>query len=131
MTPMWWTRDLLIGDAGPDVEAVQRILGLVTTGDYDLTTALAVRGVQRLAGLETTGAVDNPTAVAIGPRSTDSLTPQWYQGEPLYPGDQGYDLVVPHGDESWLRRFQGHHGVAPTGVIDETTARLLGALEAR
>lgn len=125
---MWWTRVLGCGDRGPDVSIVQLKLGLVDSGDFDLGTALAVRGLQSAMGLEASGFVDELTAQAIGPRATDEFAPAWYEGEPLFPGDQRYELVLGDRDEWWLRRFQGNHGLRPTGVIDDTTARLLGAL---
>ena len=129
MPPLWWSRPLVCGDSGPDVEAVQRKLGLPVTGEFDLSTVFAVRGFQKSVGLDGTGEVDAATAAALGPRATDALTPDWYPGEPLYPGFQAYDLVLGDHDEAWLRRLQGTHGLPPTGVIDEPTARLIGALQ--
>lgn len=128
MPPLWWSRVLVCGDRGPDVEAVQRKLGLPVTGEFDLSTTFAVRGFQKAEGLAGTGEVDEITAAALGPRAADRLVPEWYPGEPLFPGDQGYDLVLGDRDEAWLRRLQGTHGLPPTGVIDEPTARLIGAL---
>lgn len=129
--PRWWTRVLVIGDMGPDVLAIQRILGLPHTSEYDLMVAMTVRAVQVEAGLPANGIVDADTAKAIGPRATDELAPEWYEGETLYPGDQAYDLVMErhNGDEAWLRRLQGNHGMLPTGLIDEATALLLGGRE--
>jgi hypothetical protein len=125
--PFWWSRDIREGDVGGDVRTVQRILGMVPTGEFKADTAMAVRGLQHDCGLAVTGEVDEMTARRIGPRTTDSLMPEWYKGTPLFPGQPAYDLVV--SDESWLRRLQGNHHMPPTGVIDEATALMLGAME--
>lgn len=126
--PLWWSRPLKAGDSGPDVEVVQRKLGMVVTGVYDDTTASAVRGAQRQVGLEPTGVVYPSTAEALGPQAGDGLVPDWYKGEPLLPGTQHWRLVMGDRDEAWLRRFQGNHGLPPDGVITERVAVLLGAL---
>lgn len=125
---MWWTRTLGCGDEGPDVEVVQRKLGMVVTGFFDLSTAISVRGLQDYASLPTTGFVDEDTARALGPRAIDHLAPKWFEGEDIRPGDQLWDAVMGNRDEKWLRRFQGQHRIEPTGVINERTAQLLHAL---
>jgi hypothetical protein len=124
--PLWWWRTIRAGDKGGDVRTVQRILGLIPSGDYDTGLAMAVRGLQHDCGLATTGEVDELTARRIGPRSTDNLMPDWYKGAPLHAGEPAYDLVVP--DPAWLRRIQGNHSMVPTGIIDEATALMLGAM---
>lgn len=127
MTPLWWHRVLQLGDSGPDVVAVQSILGGPACGVFDKYTHMLVKGAQVAAGIPADGVVDEATARAIGPRATDALVPEWYKGEPLCPGTQGFRLVLPHHDEAWLRRFQGNHSLTVNGCIDEETARALSA----
>lgn len=127
MTPLWWRRTLTVGDRGPAVSVVQRKLGMPTSGLYDQGTAIAVRGLQADVGLPTSGDVDELTARWLGPRATDGVIPDWYNGEPVYPREQRYAVVLQGHSESWLRRFQGNHDIEPTGMIDEQTAILLGA----
>lgn len=130
--PVWFRRPLGEGDAGPDVLIVQRKLGLLLTGVADLAFTLVVRGFQSGVGLPVSGVVDEATAAALGEQAGWGLLPDWYKGEPLCPGDQGYELVlaVIGGDgPDAVKRFQGQHGLVPTGVVDETTARLVAAME--
>lgn len=127
MTPLWWHRPLRLGDTGPDVVAVQTILGGPVGGVFDKYTHMLVRGAQTAAGIPPDGVVDEATAQAIGPRATDALVPDWYKGTPLLPGTQGFSRVLPHHDEAWVRRFQGNHSLTVTGFIDEDTARALSA----
>lgn len=125
--PLWWSRPLAPGDTGRDVEVVQRKLALRVTGVFDESTAIALRGAQRALGVAETGVVDEETAERFGPRAEDGLLPEWWVS-PLQPGSEGWVRVLGERDESWLRRMQGQHGLTPDGVIDESTARLLGAL---
>jgi len=125
--PLWWSRTICEGDTGGDVRTVQRILGLVPTGTFSADVAMAVRGLQHDCGLAVTGEVDELTARRIGPRTVDSIMPDWYKGKPLSPGEPAYDLVV--ADPAWLRRLQGNHAMTPTGIIDAPTALMLGAME--
>jgi peptidoglycan hydrolase-like protein with peptidoglycan-binding domain len=129
VSPLWWVRTIRIHDFGADVRAVQQICGLPQSGLYDYDTALTVRGAQLLLGLPPTGEVDEATAVHLGPRSDDDLAPEWYKDEPLYPGSPEYDVVTgPMGGEAAVRRTQGQYGLAPTGIIDQQTALILGAI---
>ncbi len=52
---------LRVGDTGPEVLAVQRVLGVATTGVYDLDTREAVKAAQSQAGLASTGVVASRT----------------------------------------------------------------------
>ncbi|WP_083283625.1 peptidoglycan-binding protein [Humibacillus sp. DSM 29435] len=52
---------LRVGDSGPEVIAVQRVLGVATTGVYDLDTREAVKAAQSQAGLASTGVVASRT----------------------------------------------------------------------
>lgn len=128
MKPTWFTRTLSLGDSGPDVVAVQRKLGLEQTGVFDTTLEVAVRGAQRVLGYEPTGYVDVALALVLGPAADAHLPPQWWTGAALYPGTPEWNLVLGDRDEAWLRRLQGQHGITPTGVVDEETARILGGL---
>lgn len=127
MLPLWWTRDLMLHDRGPDVEAVQELVGLPQTGEYNIATALTVRGAQALAGLGITGVVDSATAMALGPRSRDSVLPGWYSA-PMFPGTPHYEAVTRAiGGQEGVRRLQGNYGMTPTGIIDEQTALIMSA----
>lgn len=129
MSPLWWTRTLVVGDMGKDVQAVQQLLGLRQTGFYDLDTAAAVRGVQIIQRLDSSGEVDEATATILGPRAQDALPPIWWHGEPLAPTDADYAQIAdPFGGENGVRRTQGQYGLIPTGIIDQQTALLLNTL---
>jgi len=52
---------LRVGDRGPQVIAVQRLLGVPTTGVFDLATREAVKAAQARAGLASTGVVASRT----------------------------------------------------------------------
>ena len=129
MIPLWWHRDIGPGDAGSDVDVVQRLLLCHPTGVLDASTVAAVRGFQVACGLQAHGWVDDDTAEALGARAADNLLPEWWEGQDISPGDEGYLAAVGLlGGEPALRRFQGNYGLPATGVIDADTARLLGAL---
>lgn len=133
MTPMWWTRDLWLGDRGEDVRAVQQLVGLPISGVYDLDTASTVRGLQLALALVVPmpGAVCAVTATAMGPRGQDGQAPDWYKDKPLSPGEQVYEVVAHgFGGEAGIRRLQGNYGLHPTGIIDGQTALIMGALGA-
>jgi len=130
--PTWFHRDLDLGAVGRDVDIVHRKVG-VPYGDghrYDETSAQFVCGLQISNGLPQTGEVTVAEATILGPSSTDGLIPDWYQDGPLFEGSQGWDTVSALLDDpvdvtSALKRFQGSHGIPPSGVVDETTAVML------
>ena len=130
-TPVWYNRPIAEGDHGPDVAVVQRKMGLLPTGRADAVFTLVVRGYQHGVGMYPTGIVDNSTAREIGEQEGFGLLPVWWVG-PVSPSGQHYqdmlDLIGAT-DVDGLKRFQGNHQLPPTGVIDETTARLLAGLE--
>lgn len=128
MIPLWYRRPLVVGDRGRDVEAVERLLGLPITGTYSDYTERAVRGAQARLGLPQVGGVDEATALGLGSLAEESDLPDWWKGEPLWEGSPEWGLVLNTRDMDWLRRLQGQHGITPTGVVDEQTARLLGAI---
>lgn len=132
MAPVWWTRTLAGGDHGRDVAIVQSILGEFITGKYDPALTLVIRGFQKGAGLPVTGAVDARTAAALGEQAGFGLLPTWWHGTSIGPDSVAYDhclRLIGAEDELGMRRFQGAHRITPTGVVDETTARLLAGLE--
>ncbi|GAA6527300.1 peptidoglycan-binding protein [Intrasporangium sp. DVR] len=55
------TTVLRLGDAGPQVSAVQRVLGVRVTGVFDEPTRVAVKDAQSRAGLASTGVVASRT----------------------------------------------------------------------
>lgn len=130
-TPVWFSRTIGDGDVGRDVAIVQRKLGLLPTGRADAAFSLVVRGFQKGVGLPATGYVDGPTAQALGEQEGFGLLPAWWSG-PIRPRDPGYahvlTLLGADGVDA-VKRFQGNHRLEPTGVIDETTARLVAGLE--
>lgn len=140
--PTWFSRVIYPDDYGPDVAAVQALLGLPTTGRYDGLTQSYVRGVQFLSGKQRTGVVDAETAEVLGERARvqEGLAPTWFEHE----AGEGHHcpcvlavrqlLEVPHvGNPDYdvtladaVKRFQGNRGLEVTGVVDAETAKLLG-----
>ena len=128
-TPLWWGGDIGPGDTGGRVTIVQRMLLCYPTGAMDNSTVAAVRGFQVALGIEPSGWVDAETAAALGPRASDEVLPEWFKGAPLHPGDPGYEVATSVvGGPDAVRRLQGNHGLPPTGIVDEATARLLAGL---
>lgn len=140
MVPLWWYRDITLGDEGDDVLIVQRKVDAPMTGKYDGETAARVRGVQKKRGRKQTGVVDKQTAKDLGPKPAEGQRPEWFAGDcgpgcsgpcvavvrnllrqPNLPVDFDQDL------EAAVRRFQSANGLALTGVVDEQTAILLDA----
>lgn len=129
MSPLWYSRVLMIGMQGHDVEAVQQLLGLPRTGFYDYDTASSVRGLQQIQRLVITGEVDEETATLLGPRAQDAVPPEWFALLPIGPDNLEYAaLTEPFGGEPGLRRTQGQYGLVPTGIIDEATALIINTL---
>lgn len=131
--PVWFTRPLVEGDWGRDVQIAQRKLGLVPTGLFDTAMTLTVRGYQHTLGLPVTGVVDADTANEMGEQEGFGLLPSWFRPG-IKPGDEEFFHVLEligatPTDPDALKRFQGNHHLPPSGVVDETTARLLAGLE--
>ena len=122
-TPAWFHRELYPGDSGPDVLAVQRLCGAMKTGVMDEDTLARVRGLQGTLQREITGVVDHALAVQMGNVATYGLLPAWFTAQDWssLPARLGGSA-----DENAIRRFQSHHHIPPTGLIDETTAIALG-----
>lgn len=137
MTPGWYRRPLVRGDYGPDVEVLQRRLGLDDTGVLDERTIVYIRGLQRIRNLPVTGEVDDATAVAIGESARAGLPPLWFT-RPLSLGDAGADVfalrMVLDIPASWefdeeteaaIRRLQSKNRLTPDGVLTEQLSLLL------
>ena len=132
MIPTWFHRDVDMGMVGRDVDIVHRKTG-APCGDghcYDETSAMFVRGLQVAGGLLPTGIVSQVEATILGPSATDFLVPDWYKEGPLSEGSQvalivGALLGKPANVAAALKRFQGSHGIPPSGIVDETTAIML------
>lgn len=136
MIPKWWTRSLVDGERGRDVDVVQRKLGCLS-GVYDDSTRAHVRGYQRKVGLTVDGIVGPLTAGALGEAADHALPPPWFSRD-LEAGFIGEDVAglraslgLPAGnlfDEDTRRavlRFQSARGLELTGNCDVRFALLL------
>lgn len=141
--PLWYKREINLGDYGPDVRTIQRILGLEITGIYDKTTMALVMGLSTVKKVATTGEVNAVVAEkTIGPASDESLVPEWFHRE-LRHFDMGVDvqalnslLGLDPGDdrfreetEAAVRRLESSIGRRVSGVVDEELAKILGPAE--
>lgn len=121
--PVWFTRDLTLGDEGEDVKIVQRKVDAPVTGVFDDATAARVRGVQKKMAKKQTGVVDAETAEKLGEKATAGQVPDWLKTD-------GADLRVREilrlsniePLDSALRRFQSQIGLDVHGELDEATA---------
>lgn len=123
--PSWWHRILFDGDTGADVAVLQTLLGAPRTGVMDQDTQARLRGRQIAAHATSTGVCDGQTAALIGDVSTAGLVPEWFEAQDwsVLPAK----LRCKTSDvEPAIRRFQSQHHIPPTGVVDETTAVVLG-----
>lgn len=122
--PAWFTRELYADDFGADVIAVQRLVDAPKTGVMDDATLARIRGARQALGREIVGVVDQALAVALGEVSTHGLVPVWFERQ-----DWSRLTALLHCNcvtETAIRRFQSHHHIPPTGVVDEQTAIALG-----
>lgn len=139
--------DIAIGASGPEVEDLQRALGLAgyyveVTGTFDAATQTAVVAAQKDAGLPTTGIVDDATQNAILDRSEGSSAPskngQVIRGDPIditgrVPPPEKFFLFDPN-VALWKKALAVGGGLAVLGVLYElltkerhaTTAGLVG-----
>jgi peptidoglycan hydrolase-like protein with peptidoglycan-binding domain len=141
MTPLWFRRELHIGDEGPDVRIVRRKLGLPPDGPYDSIVAERIRGMGRHAKVNTDGEVNADVAEALGEAEATKagLAPEWFtrelelwnEGEDvralrnilgLGTADDRYDPDA----EAAVRRFQSANKLRSTGRVTEKLAQLLG-----
>jgi len=144
MTPIWYRRILAEGMSGDDVNVVRRKLGL-TNGPYDKTTMTRLAGMASKHNIKFDGKVSPSVAEMLGESEANKagLVPAWFERE-LGPKDMfsasGEDvrqlrgrLALSVGDDRYtpevedaVRRFQSHHKLEPTGVVDAELAKLLG-----
>lgn len=91
----------------------------------DSDTTARLRGAQRAASAPISGVCDVDTANLIGDVATAGLVPAWWPDEV----DEVLPVKLrcrPSDREAAVRRFQSAHHIPPTGVVDETTAIILG-----
>lgn len=136
--PVWFHRDLSLGDEGEDVKIVQRKVDAPMSGTYDDETAARVRGVQKKVGLPQSGEVDADVAKVLGEKPGAGQKPEWYN-HPVKRGDlcecvarvrvllRQANLPVDFDQdlEDVVRRFQSEHELPLTGEVDEDLATLL------
>lgn len=141
VTPLWFTREIFLGDSGPDVRVVRRKLGFLEDGPYDLAVQQKVMGMARKTGTATSGEVNAGVATALGETEAAKAgnLPQWYTRE-IALWEEGEDVrsvrrILGLGDsdnrydpdaEAATRRFQSSLGLPLTGKVDQATARHLG-----
>lgn len=130
--PSWFARELEEGDTGPDVEVMQRKLGLPPTGVFDTETVKYVKGLQKKADMPMSGFLDHLLARFLGDRADVGMTPEWFT-RPLALWDEGPDvaelrIALGFHDkdnrfdpelESAVRRHQSARGIVPTGRVSE------------
>lgn len=139
--PLWYRRVINVGMTGPDVDVVQRKLGLAP-GPYDNTTARMVIALARKTGVASDGEVNHEVAEKLGESAAGKagLFPDWYtrpieqmfqEGEDiralrerlgLGSNDNRFDADA----EAAVRRIQSGHNLPVTGLVDEHTARVIG-----
>jgi hypothetical protein len=126
VAPLWWRRDIRLGNYGSDVDVLRRRLGL-SPGPYDAVCEAIVRGLGKRVGHDNSGVLDSHTAALVGESEANraGVLPQWYINR-----DDARLLRVLDTDEADLfdaiRRWQGNHGHQPTGVISPDQALQLG-----
>lgn len=137
--PLWYRREIKLGDSGPDVAVVRRKLGLDPSGSFDESTAERVRGLAKRRSVKSKGEVTEDVARELGESSTAELTPEWFS-RTLNLWTEGNDVRTLRGllglgtnddrfdpdCESAVRRFQSQHRLEPSGVVDESLAKLIG-----
>lgn len=141
-TPLWFKRELNIGDEGPDVRVVRRKLGLPDDGPYDRIVAERIRGMAKQKNVKSKGEVNADVATALGESAANEagLTPEWYTRD-LQLWFQGEDvralrriLNVPAAEddrydpdiEAAVRRFQSAHDLPVDGLVTADLAILIG-----
>jgi peptidoglycan hydrolase-like protein with peptidoglycan-binding domain len=133
MPPKWFRREIRPGDSGPDVVTVKRILGLDYSNSWDESAAMLLRGYfgSEVITAEIAEQIGESAAEAAG------LPPEWFERE-LRADAQGVDVDILRKIlglrpgtydtecEAAVRRYQGNHGIIPTGLVNESLARLMG-----
>lgn len=143
MIPLWFRRDIHLGDTGADVRVVRRKVGLTDDGPYDRATQMRVIGLSRARKIKTAGEVNEAVAEELGASESEKagLLPEWFTREkPIELWDSGDDVLavrsllgLPTHDnryepdtEAAVLRFQSERGLPLTGQVGEPEARLLG-----
>lgn len=126
MTPKWFRRTIVEGDAGSDVDIVRRRLGLLP-GFYDDVAITIIRGLCSRHGIDSEGTITAEVAEIIGESEANSagLMPEWFVNHDL----RRLAVLVncPNGDLiSAVMRWQGNHGFEPNAIITPEQALLLG-----
>lgn len=134
--PAWFTRELSLGDEGPDVLIVQRKVDAPMTGVFDDDTAARIRGVEKRMGRkEQTGVVDAGVAEVLGEKPGAGQRPEWWCGEAvtrgcacecvanlrILLGQPNLPVDFDQDFEDAVRRYQSENGLPVTGVADEAT----------
>lgn len=137
------------GASGEIVRRIQTALGqkgvpTAVDSTYGTQTQTAVTTFQQKQGLPATGSVDTSTAIALGvyTTSTGQLQP-WTNLQKGSSGDAvrrvqqalnanganpqlNVDGIFGNGTETAVKNYQGSHGLAVTGIVDEAMANMLG-----
>jgi peptidoglycan hydrolase-like protein with peptidoglycan-binding domain len=131
--PSWYRRPIRPGDTGPDVVALKRIFGLDWETPWDDASVMLLRGYY---GTDT---VTPEIAAAIGEAAAPAagLPPLWFERD-LHMGDYGNDVdavrrilglrpgVYDETLRDAVKRYEGNHGINPTGVVTEKLALIMG-----
>lgn len=141
-TPLWFKRELHIGDEGPDVRIVRRKVGLPDDGPYDTITAERIRGMAKQKKVKSDGEVNPDVATALGESAANEagLPPEWFtrdlqlwfEGDDVLAlrrilkvenvNDNRYDPDV----EAAVRRLQSAQGLPVDGLVNADLAKLIG-----
>lgn len=125
--PVWFGRDLSLGDSGDDVLIVQKKTGAALTGVFDDATAARIRGVEKHMGRKKqTGVVDAEVAAELGEKANAGQVPAWFgtdAQEQRLRDILRLSMLEPVGEG--VRRFQSANGLPLTGEVDEALAVML------
>lgn len=136
MLPLWFKREIHPGDSGPDVRAVKRILGLDYDSEWNADSQTLLRGYYGVDVITAEIAEQIGEAAA----TAEGLPPLWYTRD-LQIGDYGDDVdavrkilglkpgIYDTSCFNAVKRFEGNHGINPTGVVTESLALIMGEVE--
>ena len=129
-----------LGDHGPAVEHLQKLLGMTPSGVFDPSTKAAVQSFQKSSGLKpATGEVGQTTLNALEATRSPSLADIYGGNAKLNPGDRGQAVdhvqkmlnmkptgVFDSATQAAVQKFQEAHGLHPaTGQVGQTTLNAL------
>jgi peptidoglycan hydrolase-like protein with peptidoglycan-binding domain len=140
--PLWYSREINLGDEGPDVRIVRRKLGLDPDQPYDVIAAERIRGMAGKNKVSSAGEVNEAVAEVLGESAATAagLAPEWFtrdlqlwfEGDDVlavrrilgvgHLGDNRYDPDV----EAAVRRYQSANALVVDGLVNEELARKLG-----